>query len=524
MSQTTQADPASIARAAFKQLALRKVAPTPDNYAKCYAEAAQVRLGEVLPVWSVLESFARDLRDDPIRSSSGRLIIDALAKSDWEAVRRGFKALLRDAASAGVSAMPPGSARDAAAGAGVSAEQEIIRALKDLFKKTIDCLIDERAGFPLETVEQWKALVDLTTMADAPSKVNDVAARLKNLWMKLELRGEGPEATIRHLHGLLMLLMDCVGDLAPDDEWIQTEMGRIQTILSVALSPVVLADAERALKDFGFRQTSVRDKIAETNAAIRDMMAAFIERLGTVTVSTGEFSARLSRYSESIRNGKDLRDLAGVLENLVGDTNVMQADMSRTHVELERTRVKVAEYEAHVKDLENKLSVANELVREDALTRVLNRRGLEQQYAVEEARSRRRGKPLSIAMLDLDDFKKLNDRLGHQAGDAALRRVVDVARHSIRPTDSIARYGGEEFVVLLPEADAKAGTTAMNRILRDLAARPLLWNGEEAAITFSAGVVEWRENESLDDVIARADATMYAAKRAGKNRVLAADV
>ncbi len=482
-----------------------------------------MRLGEVLPAWSVLESFARDLRDDPIRSNSGRLIIDALAKSDWDGVRRGFKALLRDAPSPSILPMSPASARDGVTAAGASIEQETIRALKDLFSKAVDCLIDERAGFPRQTVEQWKVLVDLTTMADGPSKVSDVAAKLKNLWMKLELPREGPEATIRHLHGLLMLLLESVGDLAPDDEWIQTEMGRIQAMLGVELSPVVLANAERALKDFGYRQISVRDDIAAANVAIRDMMAMFVERLGTTTVSTSEFSARLSRYSESIRSGKDLRDLAGVLENLVADTNVMQTDMSRTHGDLERTRVKVAEYETHMKELESKLSQANELVREDALTRVLNRRGLEQQYAVEEARSRRRGKPLSIAMLDLDDFKKLNDRLGHQAGDAALRRVVDVARHSIRPTDSIARYGGEEFVVLLPEADALAGATAMNRVLRDLAARPLLWNGEEAAITFSAGVVERRENESLDEVIARADTVMYAAKRAGKNKVLAVD-
>lgn len=153
---------------------------------------------------------------------------------------------------------------------------------------------------------------------------------------------------------------------------------------------------------------------------------------------------------------------------------------------------------------------------------MLNRRGLEPQYAVEEARSRRRGKLFAIAMLDLDDFKKLNDRLGNQAGDAALRRVVDVTRHSLRPTDSIARYGGEEFVVLNPETDAEPGVIAINRVLRSLAARRLEWNGEEMAISFSAGIVVRQETESLHDVIARADAAMFAAKRAGKNRVISA--
>jgi diguanylate cyclase len=520
MTQTTQADPATIARSAFKQLALRKAAPTPDNYARFYAEAAQVKLGEVLPVWAVLEAIARDIRDDPLRSSAAKAITEALGKADWEAVRRGFKVLLQDTAAPPKPQTPPPSAIVPAAPDKGTVAHETILALKDLFRKTIDYLIDERSGFPNDNVEQWKALVGLTEMADAPAKVNDVAAKLKNLWLKLELRGEGPEATIRNLHGLLMLLLDNVGDLVPGDQWVQKEVDRIQGALGAKLSSKSLSEAERALKEFGYRQTSIRTRIEETNTAIRNMMAVFIERLGTVTVSTGEFSTRLAHYSESIRSGKNLTDLAEVLADLVKDTDSMQSDMSRTHTELDETRVKVAEYEAHVRELEVKLSAANELVREDALTRVLNRRGLEQQFVVEEARARRRGKPLAIAMLDLDDFKKLNDRLGHQAGDAALRRVVEVVRHSLRPTDSVARYGGEEFVVLLPEADAAAGAVAINRVLSDLAARPLQWDGSETSITFSAGIVTKGEDESLESVIARADGAMYEAKRAGKNRVV----
>ncbi len=522
MSQTIQVNPALTARAAFKQLAVRKVAPTPDNYAKAYAEAAQLRLGEVLPVWSVIEAVARDAREDPARSNTAKGIIEALGKSDWEGVRHGFKLLLRNAGGVSQPVAAMDGARVLGASARGTSESETIGALRALFKKTVGALIDERTGFSHENVEQANALIALTEVADTPAKVDDVAARLKNFWMRLELRDEGPTALIRHLHGLLMLLLQNVGDLAPDDQWIQQEVGRLQESLGTALSPKALMEAERALKDFGYRQTSTRSSIEEANAAIRNMMAVFIERLGAVSVSTGDFSARLTGYSERIRGGKDPREIAGILEHLVGDTNMIQADMSRTHGELERTRLKVAEYESHVKELEGKLSVANDLVREDPLTRAFNRRGLEQQYVVEESRSRRRGKPLALVMLDLDDFKKLNDRLGHQAGDAALRRVVEVVQQLIRPTDSIARYGGEEFVVLLPETDATAGAIPINRVLRELAARPLLWNGEEASITFSAGVVTRRENETLEGLIARADVAMYEAKRAGKNRVVIA--
>ena len=148
MTQTTQIDPAMTARAAFKQLALRKVAPTPDNYAKFYAETAHVKLGEVLPVWGVIESMARELRDDPARSNVARAIIEALGKSDWEGVRRGFRSLLRESGigAAAESSAASSAARSSALAIDGADGHETILAFKELFKKTIDFLVDERAG------------------------------------------------------------------------------------------------------------------------------------------------------------------------------------------------------------------------------------------------------------------------------------------------------------------------------------------------------------------------------------------
>ena len=135
---------------------------------------------------------------------------------------------------------------------------------------------------------------------------------------------------------------------------------------------------------------------------------------------------------------------------------------------------------------------------------------------------RRKGVALSLGMLDIDNFKALNDRLGHASGDAALVHLAAVAREVMRPQDALARYGGEEFVVLLPDTTLDQGIEAMTRLQRELTKRFFMAGAEKLLITFSAGVAQLSGDEAGHDAIRRADQAMYLAKRAGKNRVLGA--
>ena len=149
----------------------------------------------------------------------------------------------------------------------------------------------------------------------------------------------------------------------------------------------------------------------------------------------------------------------------------------------------------------------------------MNRRGFEQQYSVEESRADRKGSPLCLAVLDIDNFKQLNDRLGHGAGDDALKHLANVVRDTLRPTDSLARYGGEEFVILLPDTLPEDGEKVMIRVQRELTKRFFLHNNERVLITFSAGIAARKPDEPQEALIERADRAMYQAKQAGKNRV-----
>jgi diguanylate cyclase len=129
---------------------------------------------------------------------------------------------------------------------------------------------------------------------------------------------------------------------------------------------------------------------------------------------------------------------------------------------------------------------------------------------------------LAVGLIDIDNFKKLNDSLGHAAGDAALRALAAQVRDALRPADHVARFGGEEFVVLLPGTALAEAQEVLTRLQRGLSMALFMHEGREVFVTFSAGVTAWRPGESLDSAVERADAALYEAKRTGKNRTCTA--
>lgn len=174
----------------------------------------------------------------------------------------------------------------------------------------------------------------------------------------------------------------------------------------------------------------------------------------------------------------------------------------------------------YIAELEQALAEARDAALTDPLTGALNRRGFEEAFQRELSRSARSGAGLALAMIDVDNFKRLNDTLGHQAGDEALVHLVRVLRAAMRPFDVLSRFGGEEFVLLLPDTALADADTALCRFQRALAAQTV--PGREIVLTFSAGVVIQAPGETLEASIHRADAAAFAAKRAGKNCVVSA--
>jgi diguanylate cyclase (GGDEF)-like protein len=159
----------------------------------------------------------------------------------------------------------------------------------------------------------------------------------------------------------------------------------------------------------------------------------------------------------------------------------------------------------------------------DPLTGLLNRRRLIELAERELARSRRYGRALSLLMLDIDRFKLVNDRLGHEAGDAALCQVARTCSAMLRAGDLLARWGGEEFVTVLPETDAAGARRLAERLRAAVDGQPARQGSRAIPMTVSIGIAELAgEDDGIATLVARADEALYAAKRAGRNLVLAA--
>ena len=171
-----------------------------------------------------------------------------------------------------------------------------------------------------------------------------------------------------------------------------------------------------------------------------------------------------------------------------------------------------------VEQLENELKRLSDEVSTDPLTGVANRRGLQSAFEAESARAERSQQALSIGLIDLDDFKRLNDSLGHAAGDQALIQLAARVRESLRPSDVLARFGGEEFVVLLPASGVAEAQQTLTRLQRALSAGLFLHDSQRVLVTFSAGVTAVQPGERIEQSLERADEALYEAKRTGKNR------
>jgi diguanylate cyclase len=249
----------------------------------------------------------------------------------------------------------------------------------------------------------------------------------------------------------------------------------------------------------------------------------FVDQIARVSQSTGAYGEQIGALSAKASQAQDLSELGSLLGELTAHTQNVQGQLQQNREELLKARSEIEATQDKMRTLEHELISLNEQVREDPLTRALNRRGLDEAFRRESARSARHGTPLSLGLIDIDHFKKLNDTYGHHAGDQALMHLTKVIKESMRPMDQLARIGGEEFVLMLPDTPQENARVALVRFQRELTRRMFLQAEQRWVITFSAGVTQFREADELKVMLERADAALYQAKQQGRNLVLIAE-
>lgn len=227
-----------------------------------------------------------------------------------------------------------------------------------------------------------------------------------------------------------------------------------------------------------------------------------------------EYQQRVSALAERIRGTDNLAAIIDMLSQALTETRRLRTG----EAELEAARRQVAEAESSIESMRRELEQVKAMLHQDPLTGTLNRRGLDEAYRQEAARCDRHGGRLSVALIDIDNFKVLNDTRGHPVGDRALVHFARLVRGTLRPTDRVGRMGGEEFLVLLPDTGPAEAGKVMARIRGELAASPLLEEDQAIVIAFSSGIAARLPGEPFDALLQRADAALYAAKAGGKNR------
>lgn len=208
------------------------------------------------------------------------------------------------------------------------------------------------------------------------------------------------------------------------------------------------------------------------------------------------------RQSVRVRTHDELGQLSAAF-------NTMSEELATAYQELEESRARLGEQAEKMRDLS----------RRDELTGLRNRRAFDEQTSTLMAQAQRYGRPLTLALADVDHFKKVNDRFSHAVGDTVLREVGALLRSQVREADVVARYGGEEFAIAFPETEVDVASGLADRLRGFVADHTWGALAEGLSVTVSVGLAGVTPGESLGDTLARADAKLYQAKEEGRDRV-----
>ncbi len=296
-------------------------------------------------------------------------------------------------------------------------------------------------------------------------------------------------------------------------------LDKILSMLSDALSfegfALVLAEPNDTLATVCVNHEAEDGFVADVKSRVMDILAALGDNIDSSSVDFNlEFKEGIAPAGERV--GSQIMLPLAVVNGLAGLFSSKENAFKKEDLSLFSTMVSgISSLYLAYKSYQQvqHLSVT------DSLTALYNRRKFFEELEREVERVTRYETPLTLIMLDLDHFKKVNDQYGHQMGDAVLKETAEILLANTRKTDVVARYGGEEFIILLTETPLKGAVGVAKRINKAIEGAVVLGANVEIKVTASLGVAEFHKGDTVDTLIAQTDAALYRAKKNGRNRI-----
>ncbi len=535
------APPAQLAKAALRRLVQEHLEPTPENYARAYEieQGKTPSSGDSLA--GLIEGIVRGIERGGkqwtlARKKDGLQRVISSSRSDATRLQHRLRQLIgswetdtHGEAIDGVDApgepaiAAPGSAALAAPGEAPNvASNRVVAALGQTVVRAVPTA-DAGSRDLATAIAQAAQCIRDNGASDAR------AAELENLCKRADWVLQHREHLFEQISGLCLELTSSLTDLAEDDSWAQGQCDAMRVTVDEGLTARGVKSVSELLRSTRLKQAELRIERDGARNALKQLINRMLSELGELGSQTGRFHESVGRYADVIERADTLEDLADAVREMVEESRTVQGLVDQTQRRLQAEHKRATDLSTRVTELEGELRRLSSEVSTDQLTQIANRRGLQQAFELECARLQRAAVDdpsgasmpgLAIGLLDIDNFKRLNDELGHSAGDEALKALAATVGKTLRPTDLVARYGGEEFVVLLPDTAVDEGQQILTRLQRSLTGGLFMHEHQQVLVTFSAGVTAYRSGECIEEALARADLALYQAKRAGKNRTL----
>lgn len=308
-----------------------------------------------------------------------------------------------------------------------------------------------------------------------------------------------------------------------DDEVIRQTLAPLLGESNVTAAPAESIPAEEANNDFSAEQrvdSIYRHKLDQQRRDMQHLQTQIAGKIAEAAQQYEEFNLLLKSAHEELQQAEDKQDFHSMRKQVAQEVEqLIKQQTSFSHV-LEETKQLLSRINNNNQQLSEELDQVRVLSLTDDLTHLPNRRAFIRRLEDEINRSRRENTPLMLGMLDLDRFKQINDKYGHNVGDGILQTYAQDILSTFRHYDMVARYGGEEFAVILPNTDQEGALRAFNKVRNKAAGHYYRYQDSSIALpSFSAGLAIHLPGETSEEFIDRVDTLLYKAKQSGRDLI-----